>query len=129
MKRTPISRKLIAHGDDRGTVLVISLLIMLLLTILSMAAMMSTGTELKIASNDRSAKEVFYIAESGLEDARSRMQTTSPFQITDSQPTNINWRAFIGTMPRSQQMGYQSSNSSHWRYDQLNPPIWITQSG
>ncbi len=117
-------------GNSKGTALVTGLLVVLLLTILSLVAMISTGTELKIASNDRSAKEAFYIAESGLDDARSRLQITSPSPITDTLPTNINWRAFIGNVTKCQGMGYQSANSNHWHYDQLNPPnmdyaVWV----
>ncbi len=42
---------------------------------MSMTAILSTATDLKIAANDRTSKKVFYVAEAGLEDARSRLQT------------------------------------------------------
>ena len=110
-------------GNERGAVLVVGLLIVLVLTILSVAAMMSTGTELMIAANDRSAKEAFYLGEAGVEEGRARLQTTSPYPISDSShTTNVNWTAFIGTETKAQGKGYQSSNSNHARYDRLNPP-------
>ncbi len=113
-------------GNERGAVLVVGLLIVLVLTILSMAAMMSTGTELKIAANDLSAKEAFYLAEAGVEEARSRLQVTSPPPplpsfIPDNQPAIANWTAFIGTVEKSQQKGYTGS-SNQVPYNQLNPP-------
>jgi hypothetical protein len=86
--------------------------------------MMSTATELKIASNDRSSKQVFYVAEAGLEDARSRMQTgasTSP--IYDNQDTNPNWTAFIGTAAEAASKGYSSGNSSQALYTKLNSSL------
>jgi len=110
--------------DEKGAVLITGLLLILVLTILSMAAMMSTATELKIAANDRISKRVFYISEAGLEDARSRLQTgSSAFPIYDDQFSNPGWTAFIGNEEKSTEKGFQSGNSNHVRYDQLNPAI------
>jgi Tfp pilus assembly protein PilX len=110
--------------DEKGAVLITGLLLILVLTILSMAAMMSTATELKIAANDRTSKRVFYVSEAGLEDARSRLQTgSSGFPIYDNQFSNPSWMAFVGTEEKSAEKGFQSGNGNHVRYDQLNPAI------
>jgi Tfp pilus assembly protein PilX len=109
-------------GNERGAVLIVGLLIVLVLTTLSLAAMMSTATELKIAVNDRSSKEAFYLGEAGLEDARSRFQASSPYPIYDNHPTNTSWTAFIGSEEECQEKGYQSMNGNHVRYERLNPP-------
>jgi hypothetical protein len=124
-------KKLISFGkafcnknekNEKGAVLVTGLLILLVLTILSMAAMMSTAVELKIARNDRSSKQVFYLAEAGIEDARSRMQTgASSSPIYDTQPTNAVWTGFIGPEVKCQGKGYLVGNSNHIRYPSLNP--------
>jgi hypothetical protein len=112
------------NKNERGAVLVVGLLFVLILTILSIGAMMTTATELKIAANDRSSKQVFYIAEAGTEDGRSRLQAgAGAFPINDNSPTNPNWTAFIGTETRTTQKGYQSSNINHVRYDQLNSSL------
>ena len=112
--------KFLKPGDEKGAVLVAGLLVMLLLTVLSLAGMMNTGTELRISANDRSAKEAFYAAEAGVEDARSRLQTSSSlFPIYDHQPNNPYWTAFVGTEQKAQQKGYDSGNSNHYRYDKL----------
>jgi Tfp pilus assembly protein PilX len=121
MNQLLILKKIFKADEQKGAVLVAGLLIVLVLTILSLAAMMSTGTELRIAANDRSAKEAFYAAEAGVEDARSRLEasaSTSP--IYDTQLNNAYWTTFVGTVPRAQQKGFDSSNGSHFRYDKLN---------
>lgn len=110
--------------DERGAALITGLLLVLVLTVLSIAAMMSTATELKIAANDRSSKQIFYLAEAGLEDARSRLQTgASGSPIYDSQPTNPSWTAFIGTAEKVAWKGYDSGNTSQARYDRLNSSL------
>jgi Tfp pilus assembly protein PilX len=113
-------REIRSFENEKGAVLVVSLLIVLLLTILSLAAMMNTTTELKIAGNDRSSKRVFYTAEAGTEDARSRLQTVgSSSPIPDDQPTNANWTAFIGTPTEAALQGYVAGNSDHVLYSRL----------
>jgi Tfp pilus assembly protein PilX len=115
--------KIFRPPNEKGAVLITGLLFVLILTLLSVAAMMSTATELRIATNDRSAKQVFYLAEAGLEDARSRMQTgASSFPISDSQPSNASWKTFIGTATKAAAKGYDSGNSSHFLYSRLDPP-------
>jgi Tfp pilus assembly protein PilX len=110
--------------NERGAALVTGLLLILVLTILSMAAMMTTAMELKMASNDRSAKQVFYGAEAGLEDARSRLQTSaSASPINDNSPSDPAWTAFVGTETRATEKGYQSSNSNHVLFSPLTSSV------
>jgi Tfp pilus assembly protein PilX len=121
MKKLTSFVKAFCNKNEKGTVLVTGLLVLLALTILGMAAMMNTVMELKIARNDRSAKRVFYVAEAGIEDARSRMQVgASSFPIYDTQPTNASWTGFIGPEVKCQGKGYLVSNSNHIRYPSLN---------
>jgi len=121
MNQLLLLRRILKTGDERGTVLIAGLLVIVLLTVLSLVGMMSTGTELRISSNDRSAKEAFYVAEAGVEDARSRLQASaSTFPIYDNEPNNALWTVFVGTEPKAQQKGYDSGNSSHYRYDKIN---------
>ncbi len=106
--------------NERGAALIVGLLLVLVLTILSLGAMMSTATELKIASNDRLSKQVFYAAEAGLEDARSRFQPGASASPIPDQSTNPDWKAFVGTRERAIQKGFADGNSNFARYDQLN---------
>ncbi len=111
-------------GNENGFVLVCGLLVLLVLVILSILGMLTTTTELRMATNDRSAKEVFYIAEGGIEDARSRLQASvSAFPIYDNFPSNASWRAFIGTETRAAAQGFQGGNGNHARYDPLNSSV------
>jgi len=123
MKKAYLSRRIFPLRNEKGAVLVVGLFIILVLAILSVAAMMSTGTELTIASNDRSTKEAFYVAEAGSEEGRARLQATSPSPISDTQPNNVNWYAFIGTEAKSQGKGWQQSNSNHVRVVSLYPAL------
>lgn len=110
--------------NERGSVLIIGLLVVLLLSILGLGAMMTTATELKISGNDRSAKRAFYLSEAGLEDARSRMQVgLSLSPIYDTHPTNASWEAFIGTNEKTISKGYQSTNSNHTKYNRLDTSL------
>ncbi|MHB1349583.1 MAG: pilus assembly PilX family protein [Desulfobulbaceae bacterium] len=52
------------HGED-GFVLVMALLVMLVLTIIGIAATTNTSIELQIAGNDKVHKRTFYEAEAG----------------------------------------------------------------
>jgi len=52
------------------------------------------------------------------------MQTgSSSSPIYDNQFSNPDWMAFVGTEEKSVEKGFQIANSSHIRYDQLNPAI------
>ena len=116
--------KTFCNKNEEGAALITGLLLVLVLTILGMAAMATTVMELKITSNDRSSKRVFYLAEAGIEDGRSRLQVgASSSPIYDTQPTNASWTAFIGNDLKIQGKGYGSSNSSHSRYDRLNSSL------
>ncbi len=80
--------------------------------------------ELGFPSKNKSHKETFYVAETGLQEAQSRLQTgaiRSP--IHDSNPSNPGWRAFIGSAARAIEKGYQAHNNNHCRYERLNPSL------
>ena len=116
-------KKLLIAGQS-GAALVTGLLLILVLTLLSIGGLMSTAAELRISANDRSAKEVFYVSEAGVEEVRSRLQTAaSSAPIYDLQPADPAWRAFIGTPDRAAAKGYQTSNSAHSRYASLSPAM------
>lgn len=54
-------------NNEQGFVLITCMLMLLVLMIIGIAATNTTVFELQIAGNDRSAKEVFYAAEGGLQ--------------------------------------------------------------
>ncbi|MFO7982954.1 MAG: pilus assembly PilX N-terminal domain-containing protein [Desulfuromonadales bacterium] len=60
------SRRPALVGNDGGSVLLLAMLLMAVLSLLAMGATRNTGLELKIASNSRASKSAFYAAEAGI---------------------------------------------------------------
>ena len=106
--------------NDRGFALVTCMLLIAAVLILSAIASQSITSDLKVAGTDRAMKQAFSIAESGTEEARARLSTVSTNPIPDNNPTSAAWEAYIGTPTLCQQMGYDSSNSNHFRYDSVS---------
>ena len=100
--------------------MVTCLLMIAMILILSAIASQSITSDLKVAGTDRYMKQAFAIAESGTEEARARMSPVSTSPVPDNSPSSTTWEAYIGTLSRCQQMGYDSSNSSHFRYDNVS---------
>ena len=69
-----------------GVALLISIFVLLLISIVAIALIVSSGTESALAGNYRSATGVYYAALAGLEEARGRLLPKNPnsFQSTDS---------------------------------------------
>ncbi len=65
--------------DDRGMILVITLLILALLLGAGVGAIVSTQTDLKTSSNLKTATMAFYIAEAGVERAKSEISGSKTF--------------------------------------------------
>jgi hypothetical protein len=80
-------------GNEEGSVLVISVVILALLTVIGIAATSTTSIELQIASNDRIYKENFYQAEGAamtlarvLENINATTDTTAIEKLKADQP-------------------------------------------
>ena len=56
--------------EERGTTLVITLMIMVILVLIGMAALMTSSLDLRISGNERVQKQAFNVAEAGLDYAR-----------------------------------------------------------
>lgn len=66
MWKAILPRRVMAITNDRGSVLVIGLLTLALLSLLGAAATTTSRTEIQIAGNDKSYKEALYTAEVAL---------------------------------------------------------------
>jgi len=64
--------------SEAGIALLISIFILLLLSVVAIALIVSSGTESALAGNYRSSTGVYYAALSGLEEARGRLLPKSP---------------------------------------------------
>ena len=120
MKNFTADKIFVRIRSKRGSVLVSGLLVVLVLTLLSLGTLMRKSAALKISSDGRATKESFYIAQAGIEDARSRLQPIrSHDPISVRVPLNSGWRAFIGTRGKAISNGYQVENSNHALYRRL----------
>ncbi|HTT32218.1 MAG TPA: hypothetical protein VMH48_01335 [Methylomirabilota bacterium] len=74
-----------ARQTQGGIALLISIFILLLISVVAIALIVSSGTESALAGNYRSSTGVYYAAMSGLEEVRSRLWPKDPnaFSITD----------------------------------------------
>src|ERR1700687_2609335 len=70
---------------EAGIALLISIFVLLLISVVAIALIVSSGTASALAGNYRSSTGVYYAAVSGLEEARGRLLTKNPssFKTTD----------------------------------------------
>ena len=71
---------------EAGIALLISIFVLLLISVIAIALVVSSGTESALAGNYRSSTGVYYAALSGLEEARGRLLSKNPdaFRTTDA---------------------------------------------
>src|SRR3989304_8513560 len=77
-----VHRAVLPLKDERGIALVIALLIMVVLTVLGIAVIMNVNTEINISENAKNSKQVFYVAESGLQAGMNQLPSLSAFSGT-----------------------------------------------
>ncbi|MBI3599119.1 MAG: hypothetical protein HY097_00545 [Nitrospinae bacterium] len=70
-------RGLGVFSEEKGAVLIIALIFLILLTALGTAAIYNTTTEVKIASNTKVASVSLYIAEGGMEAVKSQLNQSA----------------------------------------------------
>ena len=118
-------------GNDKGLVLVVSLMMVAVILLLGTTAVLTTSTDMKISANYKTGNEAFYAAEAGLEEARSRLRADAApaILITDGFPANTGWRAYIGPLTKAQGKGFDSGNGMHQRVVSIynpTPPLDYT---
>jgi hypothetical protein len=79
------------HRQEDGIALLISIFVLLLISVVAIALVVSSSTESSLAGNYRSATGVYYAALAGLEEARGRMVTknANSFASTPGVPANF----------------------------------------
>ena len=70
-------------AGEKGSAMVVALLVLALLTILGMVMIQTTVTELRITRNDRVVKDHFYRAEAAAMEAAQWLQTADPLCLED----------------------------------------------
>lgn len=71
---------------ETGIALLIAIFILLLIGVVAIALIVSSGTESALAGNYRSSTGVYYAAAAGLEEARARLRTNNPNSFTNTAP-------------------------------------------
>ncbi len=74
---------------ENGIALLISIFILLLISVVAIALIVSSGTESALAGNYRSATGVYYAALAGLEEARGRLLAKNPNAFKITNPTGF----------------------------------------
>lgn len=74
MKRNRQSRR----RSERGIALLIAIFVLMLISVVSIALLVSSGTETSLGANYRSSSTVYYAALAGLEEARGRLLPKNP---------------------------------------------------
>lgn len=72
--------------SEQGIALLIALFVLMLISVVALSMLLSSGTESSIAGNYRLATQSFYAAHAGLEEARGRMWVKSPNALGTSLP-------------------------------------------
>jgi hypothetical protein len=87
-------------GNNRGSVLLVGLFILALMSIFGMIALNATDTELKSAGERKVSLQSFYAAESGISEALRRLKessSSSDYTGDTATPLNPDWSAYILT--------------------------------
>ena len=96
MRKRSTNRK---RRAEAGIALLISIFVLLLISVIAIALVVSSGTESALAGNYRSSTAVYYAALSGLEEARGRLLSKNPDAFTTTDPT------FLPVPPAALNMG------------------------
>lgn len=71
---------------ERGIALLIAIFVLLLIGVVAIALVVSSGTESALAGNYRSSTSVYYAASAGLEEVRARLRTNNPNSFNNTAP-------------------------------------------
>lgn len=121
------------YKNEKGMVLIISIALLAIIALLGTIAVKTTTIDLKISSNSKKSKEAFFIAESGLEEARARMRGTSTaanyIGDTDN-PPDVAWSAYIRSSsswnPAVDDPAYDASYTNDvYESLQSDLPYWV----
>ncbi len=79
-------RRIRTKRTEEGIALLISIFILLLISVVAIALIVSSSTESALAGNYRSSTGVYYAAMAGLEEARSRLLSKNPSYFRTTSP-------------------------------------------
>ena len=80
------SRSLRKRRREAGIALLISIFVLLLISVVAIAVVVSSGTESALTGNYRSSTSVYYAALAGVEEARARLRPNDPNSFKNTNP-------------------------------------------
>ncbi len=100
------TKRINAVGDERGNILVITLIVLFAISMIGATLAMVSSMELKISGNQRKTTQCLFIAEAGMNEAIHRLSLPNPttetvggwsgnIAIGDSEPYDPNWETRV----------------------------------
>jgi Tfp pilus assembly protein PilX len=100
-------------GNERGIVLIIALMLLLVLTIIGINSISTTNFESIISGNERLANIAFYSAEAGIQVGLNQIPDTTPIPRTEISPSTDTYYAgsvaYVG-------LGQSDGDDTTWTY-------------
>src|SRR5437016_11594579 len=84
-----VERAMRRQRRESGIALLIAIFILLLISVVGIALIVSSGTESALAGNYRSSTGVYYAALAGLEEARGRLLAKNPSSFLKTAPATF----------------------------------------
>ena len=106
--------RIIKHVEnERGMALVTTLMFLVILFFLGVAAYMTTSSDLKISGYYRQSQSAFYLAESGIEETKGRLRSIYVDRfVKGSDVVDANWRYYIGdSSTLAAELGYGTGDT------------------
>ena len=98
--------------EERGFVLVLALLFLLVLTLIGVSSINTTTFDNIISGNQRISKQAFYVAEAGINEFTGRFRPEATGEIADNNPTSTEWMLFLSKREeRAQAIGYRGTDN------------------
>ncbi len=72
-------------GSEEGSVLIVALVMLVMLTLLGVSATRTSTIEIRIADNERNYQRTFYVANAGIEHVRSMLTS----KLVENNPVNV----------------------------------------
>ena len=91
-------------------VLVLGMLLLLVVTLIGISALNMSTSDIRISGHQRASVQAFYVAEAGINEFMGRFRASATDQITDSDPSNPDWKLLLAMDPGkgATQIGYVS---------------------
>src|SRR5271170_5192601 len=77
------------RSSEKGIALLIAIFVLLLISVVAIALLVSSGTETALGANYRTSSTVYYAAIAGLEEARGRLLPKNPTYFGNTNPALV----------------------------------------